>query len=118
MVVPGEWGTVEGRKESIMENGTKKHWTPKEKMEIVIEGMRSESGIADVCRKHGVSSALYYQWRDHLFKRADLVFGPKEKRNGKVERKIEKLEAALQRKDSIIAEITAENLDLKKTLSD
>lgn len=101
-----------------MENGTKKQWTSKEKMEIVIEGMRSETGVADVCRKHGVSSALYYQWRDHLFKRADLVFGPKERKNGKVERQIERLEAALQRKDSVIAEITAENLGLKKTLSD
>jgi len=50
-----------------------------------------------------------------LLASAERVFGD---RRGKQEAQEEKHEATLRRKDAVIAEITAENLELKKTLSD
>ncbi len=44
------------------------------------------------------------------------MFGPKGKTGQ--EHKVERLESENQRMKNVIAEITAENLDLKKTLSD
>jgi transposase-like protein len=34
------------------------------KMAAVLEGLRGESSIADICRKYQISESLYYRWRD------------------------------------------------------
>jgi len=38
--------------------------TAEEKLSIVLEGLKAESTISDICRKHGLSQTLYYKWRD------------------------------------------------------
>ncbi|MCF8432112.1 MAG: transposase [Melioribacteraceae bacterium] len=38
--------------------------TAEEKLSIVLEGLKAESSISDLCRKHGLSQTLYYKWRD------------------------------------------------------
>jgi transposase-like protein len=34
------------------------------KLAAVMEGLRAESSIADICRKYQISESLYYRWRD------------------------------------------------------
>ncbi|MCK9377036.1 MAG: transposase [Syntrophobacterales bacterium] len=34
------------------------------KMAAVLEGLKGESSIADICRKYQISESLYYGWRD------------------------------------------------------
>jgi transposase len=41
---------------------TKKHFTSEEKIRIVLEGLRGEIPISDLCRREGVSAATYYKW--------------------------------------------------------
>lgn len=69
--------------------------------------------VSELCRREGVNPALYYQWKKKLLTSAEKVFGNSEERSNREER----LEAELQRKNEVIAEITTENLDLKKGLS-
>lgn len=38
--------------------------TTEEKLAIVLEGLKTESNISELCRKHGLSQSLYYKWRD------------------------------------------------------
>ena len=42
----------------------RKKWTPQEKLDIVLAGLKNKSGITELCRSHGLSTPLYYQWRD------------------------------------------------------
>jgi transposase-like protein len=37
---------------------------PEVKMAAVLEGLRGESTIAEICRKCQISETLYYRWRD------------------------------------------------------
>ena len=37
---------------------------PETKMAAVLEGLRGESSVADICRKYQISEHLYYRWRD------------------------------------------------------
>jgi transposase-like protein len=37
---------------------------PETKMAAVLEGLKGESSIADICRKYQISESLYYRWRD------------------------------------------------------
>jgi transposase len=41
---------------------TKKHFTSEEKIRIVLEGLRGDIPISDLCRREGVSAATYYKW--------------------------------------------------------
>ena len=36
------------------------------KMAAVPEGLRGETGIADICRRYGIAESLYYRWRDRF----------------------------------------------------
>ncbi len=43
-----------------------RQFTPDQKAEIVLAGLRGDRSVREVCREHEVSEALYYQWRDRL----------------------------------------------------
>ena len=91
-------------------------WTPEKKLKIVLESLSSEKSLSEICRREGLSPNLIYQWRKQLLEGAQAVFG--KKTHGAEDRQAARLAADNQRMRSVIAEITAENLDLKKTLSD
>lgn len=42
---------------------TRRIFNAEEKIRIVIEGMRGESSIAELCRKEGIHPTMYYKWR-------------------------------------------------------
>ena len=41
---------------------TRKHHSAEEKIRIVLEGLRGEETIAELCRREGIASSLYYSW--------------------------------------------------------
>jgi len=92
----------------------RRKFSPEEKLQIMLEGTANENGISEVCRRHGISPTQYYTWRKRLMSSAGEVFNSKASK--KEAAKIERLEEELKRKDSVIAEITEENLDLKNGL--
>ena len=94
----------------------RRKWKPGEKLRIVLETLQSDQKLAELCRREGINPTQVYQWRKQLLASAESVFAPK--REGEEDRRIEKLSVENQRMKSVIAEITAENLDLKKTLLD
>lgn len=94
---------------------TRKKRSPEEKFKILEEAEKSGAKISEVCRQHGVSSGQYYQWKE-LARNATLkAFKDSGKhKNGKVDLEKDRLRKEADRMKSVIAEITAENLDLKK----
>lgn len=95
----------------------RRHWKPADKLRIVLESMNSDAKLAEICRREGLSPNLVYQWRKALMKSAEGIFVRKTKERGP-DPKIQKLETENARMKSVIAEVIAENLELKKTLSD
>jgi len=41
---------------------TRKKFTAEEKIRIVVEGMKREISVAELCRREGIASAAYYSW--------------------------------------------------------
>ncbi len=89
----------------------KKKWASEKRLEIVLEGIRTGE-IAETCRRHGCSTAQYYDWQRKLSGSADLIF---DKKVGRPSKKEARMEAEILRKDKVIAEVIEENLWLKKT---
>ena len=56
-------------------------WTPDERAEIVLAGLRRDCSVRDVCCEYGISEALFYQWRDRLVEGGkEALRRPNEKR--------------------------------------
>ena len=41
---------------------TKKKYTAEDKIRIVLEGMKRDVSVAELCRREGIPSAAYYSW--------------------------------------------------------
>lgn len=54
----------------------KRKWTAEQKISIVLQGIKGELPVAELCRQHGLSQTQYYKWRD-LF-----LEGGKQRLNG------------------------------------
>ncbi len=93
-------------------NGKRRTWNASEKLRIVLAGMQPNVEVSELCRREGINPAQYYGWKKQLLSSATKIFDSHEgKRSAAEERK----EAELQRLKNVIAEITAENLELTKT---
>ena len=98
-----------------MSQEKRRTWTAAEKLRIVMTGMQANVDVAELCRREGINPTQYYGWRKQLLSSASQVFeGRRPKQSGAEARK----EAKIQRLERVIAEITAENLELKKGLLD
>ena len=98
-----------------MNGQQRRPFTPEEKLAIVLEGLRGDTSVSAGCRRHGISSNRFYKWRDRVFS------GAKEALSGRPGRpkgtgEVERLQEQLQKKDTIIAEVTEEILKVKKGL--
>ena len=41
---------------------TRKQYSAEEKIRIVLEGLRGEDSVAELCRREGIAQNLYYRW--------------------------------------------------------
>ena len=60
-----ESGSVKEPAEKVVQNirrATRKRYSAEEKIRIVLEGLRGEDSIAELCRREGISQNLYYRW--------------------------------------------------------
>lgn len=80
-----------------------------EKLRIVVAGLDSGVNLSEFCRQQGISATQFYTWKKRLLGSAAAIFDDKKKAAQE-----EKAEAEIQRLKNVIAEITAENLELKK----
>jgi transposase-like protein len=85
-------------------------WSSEEKMAIVLEGLKGEKSVAEICREHQISQALYYRWRDRF-----LEAGQKGLSNGGSEDETKALQAQIEKLEKIIGRQTIAIEALKKT---
>ena len=95
---------------------SRKRWPLEEKLKVLKECQASGASISEVCRWHGINTGQYYQW----LKIAEE--GMKQALNGsaqpKPSQREERLQRELERLKGVVVEITAENLELKKSLGE
>jgi transposase len=94
----------------------RRHFTSEQKAAIVKAHLVDRVPISDLCEKHRIQLAQFYQWQKQLFENADAAFERKAKSSGpsSQERKIAQLEAKLATKNEVIAELMEENVKVKK----
>jgi len=84
----------------LSERRTYRKFTAKQKVEIVLAGLRGDRSVRDVCREHGIVETLYYHWREKLLEGGHKQLAGKDERQAEKElnKRIRELERALGRK--------------------
>ena len=58
-------GTKQSHGEKVVKDirrATRKHYSAEEKIRIVLDGLKGEDSIAELCRREGIAQSLYYSW--------------------------------------------------------
>jgi transposase-like protein len=94
----------------------RRHFSPQQKAAFVKAHLVDKTPLSDLCDKHQIQVAQFYQWQKQLFEHADAAFERQAKKSGKSahERQIEQLQAKLVNKNEVIAELMEENVKAKK----
>ena len=82
---------------------TRQVFSSEQKILIVIEGMRGEMTVAELCRKHGISEPTYYKWNK------EFIEAGKKRLSGDETREATSDE---------VKELRKENTALKESLAD
>src|ERR1700733_13129878 len=95
---------------------TRKHYSAEEKIRIVLDGLRGEDSIAELCRREGIAQNLYY----HCLK--DFLEAGKKRLAGKTARAATSDEVIGLRREAtalkeVVADLTLENRLLKKSVT-
>lgn len=96
--------------------GSRKQYSAEQKYKIVKEALTTDQSVSDVCRKYGLSPTMYYRWQEQFLSaaREGLERGGAKGLGTKEQRELEGLKADNVRMKDVIAEITSENIGLKK----
>ena len=93
---------------------TRRRFSAEEKVRIVLEGLRGEQSVAELCRREGLAPNLYYRWSK------EFLEAGKKRLVGDTTREATSSEVMALRKENarlkqLVAETVLENRLLKKT---
>ena len=94
---------------------TRRHYSAEEKIRIVLEGLRGEDSIAELCRKEGINQNLYYRWSKEFLEAGKKRLAGDTAREATSEEVKGLRQEALGLKEAV-AELLMENRLLKKSV--
>ncbi len=104
-----------------MSKRERRHHTPDQKAALLRRHLVDKVPVSQVCNEAGIQPSVFYKWQRDLLEAAPEVFSGRRrapKREQGLEAKVVALEAKLQRKDAVIAEVSEEYVKLKKELGE
>ena len=96
---------------------TRKRYTAEEKIHIVMEGVRGEEPVSAICRREGIHSNMYYRWLKNFMEAGKQRLKGEETR-GASRSEVKELKLDNQRLKELVADLSVENMVLKKVYFD
>ena len=110
----GPHGTAEAHVREIR-RATRRQHSAEEKIRIVLEGLRGEHSIAELCRREGIAQSLYYKWSK------EFLEAGRKRLSGDTERQatsgeVKNLRREMRELKEALADTLLENRLLKKSM--
>ena len=94
---------------------TRRHFSAEDKIRIVLDGLRGDDSIAELCRKEGIAQSLYYVWsKEYMEAGKRRLAGDTARAATTDEVKYLRREAGALKE--CVADLTLENRLLKKSM--
>ena len=99
---------------NIMRN-TRKKYSGEEKIRIILEGLRGEETVAELCRREGISESVYYRWSKEFLEAGKQRLVGNTKRQATTD-DVAELRRENEQLKQLVAELALKNRVLKKSV--
>jgi transposase len=93
---------------------SRKRYSGEEKIRIVLEGLRGEETVAELCRREGISESVYYRWSKEFLEAGKQRLVGNTKRQATSDEVVE-LRRENEQLKQLVAEFALKNRVLKKS---
>ena len=94
---------------------TRRHFSAEDKIRIVLDGLRGEDSIAELCRKEGIAQSLYYTWSKEFMEAGKRRLAGDTARAATSD-EVKDLRREASALKEVVADLTLENRLLKKSM--
>ena len=94
---------------------TRRHFSAEDKIRIVLDGLRGEDSIAELCRKEGIAQSLYYTWSKEFMEAGKRRLAGDTVRAASTD-EVKDLRREASALKECVADLTLENRLLKKSM--
>jgi transposase len=91
-------------------------FSAEEKIRVVLEGLRGEESIAELCRRQGIASSMYYGWSKEFLEAGKKRLAGDTARAATSD-EVKHLRREAQALKEVVADLTLENRLLKKSMT-
>ena len=113
-----ESGTPKATSEKVVKDirrATRRHFAAEDKIRIVLDGLRGEDSIAELCRREGINQNLYYRWSKEFLEAGKKRLAGDTAREATTD-EVKGLRTQTRQLKEILAETLLENRLLKKSV--
>jgi len=96
---------------------TRKKYSAEEKIRIVLEGLRGEDSLAELCRREGIAPNMYYKWSKEFLEAGKARLTGDTKREA-TSSEVTGLRQENEQLKQVVAELLLKNRVLKKSATD
>src|ERR1700712_4588624 len=93
---------------------TRRQFSAEEKIRIVLEGLRGEDSIAELCRREGIAPNMYYKWSKEFLEAGKARLTGDTKREA-TSSEVTGLRQENEQLKQVVAELLLKNRVLKKS---
>jgi transposase len=94
---------------------TRRKYSAEEKIRIVLEGLRGEDSIAELCRREGINPNMYYKWSKEFLEAGKARLTGDTKREA-TSNEVDGLRHENEQLKQVVAELLLKNRVLKKSV--
>lgn len=94
---------------------TRRQYSAEEKIRIVLEGLRGEESIAELCRREGINTNIYYRWSKEFLEAGKKRLAGDTTREA-TSNEVKNLRSETRALKETVAELLMENRLLKKSM--
>src|SRR3954468_1247102 len=94
---------------------TRKHYSAEDKIRIVLDGLRGEDSIAELCRREGIAQSMYYGWSKEFLEAGKRRLAGDTARAATTD-EVKDLRREASALKECVADLTLENRLLKKSM--
>ena len=94
---------------------TRRKFAPDEKIRIVLEGLRGDVPVSDICRREGIAASVYYKWSKEFLEAGKNGLTRASLRNATTD-EVKGLKGENSDLKRAVAELTLEIMKYKKSL--